>query len=110
MTHEDEPNIWVKKITQNLGKNIKNNPIKRPNGLNPALGLKKITQHFLEYTYYTFTTLQYCRTALTQSHNCGTLIGLKKITQHFLEYTYYTFTTLQYCRTALTQSHNVIQD
>ncbi len=48
MTQQGEPSIWVKKKKQHLGKNIKNIPIKWPNRLNPAFGLKKITHHFLE--------------------------------------------------------------
>ncbi len=56
MTQQAEPSIWDKKnspaflerrkTTHHLGKNITNNPIKWPNRLNPAFGLKKIAQHF----------------------------------------------------------------
>ncbi len=49
MTKQAEPSIWVKKnitlhfleyrkTTQYLGKNMKTNPIKWPNSLNPAFG------------------------------------------------------------------------
>ncbi len=49
MTQQFEPSIWVKKTTQHLDKNIKNTPIKWPNGLNPAFGLKNNPAFFLFY-------------------------------------------------------------
>ncbi len=59
MTQQTESNIWVKKITQHflegretpkhLGKDIKNNPIKWPNRLNPAF-----FRVYILYTVYTF--------------------------------------------------------
>ncbi len=51
MTQQAEPS---KKITQNLGKNITNNPIKLPNKLNPAFGLKNNPAFFRVYLLLTW--------------------------------------------------------
>ncbi len=43
---------YIRKTTQHLGKNIKNNPIKWPNRLNTALGFKKNNPAFFSSILY----------------------------------------------------------
>ncbi len=69
-----------RETTQNMGKNIKSNPIKLHNGPNPAFGLK-ITQYFLECKFYKITEYD-CISLYVQKKSLKSVMNnLNRLTQ-----------------------------